>query len=152
MGTSWNPARTRTPRQPGCNLHRLPPWGCGGDRQYRAILSFNTGGLPDNAVITRVTLKIKKQGLLGTNPFTILGRLKADIRKPYFSATPWLVTTDFQAAADKVMVGTFTMNPWNNWYIGVIESAGYPYINKTGATQFRLRFYKDDNDDGTRIT
>ena len=119
-----------------------------GDKQYRAILSFNTGGLPDNAVITKVTLKIKKQGVVGTNPFTILGRLKADIRKPYFGTFPGLQVTDFQAAANKVFVGTFTINPVNNWYIAVIGSAGYPYINKTGTTQFRLRFYKDDNDDG----
>src|SRR5687768_967004 len=32
-------------------------------QQYRAILSFNTASLPDNAVITKMTLKIKKQGV-----------------------------------------------------------------------------------------
>ncbi len=117
------------------------------DKQYRSILSFNTAALPDNAVITKVTLKIRKQVVVGTNPFTILGRLKADIRKPYFGAFPGLQVTDFQAAANKVLVGTFTNKPVSNWYTAVIGSIGYPYINKTGTTQFRLRFYKDDNDD-----
>ncbi|MRR32289.1 hypothetical protein EG834_18615, partial [bacterium] len=38
-----------------------------GDKQYRAILSFNTAGLPDNATVVKATLKIRKQGLTGTD-------------------------------------------------------------------------------------
>ncbi|MCJ7723500.1 MAG: hypothetical protein MUP03_05150, partial [Anaerolineales bacterium] len=52
------------------------------DKQYRAILSFNTSTLPDNAVITKVTLKIRKQGLVGSNPFSTHQGLLVDIRKP----------------------------------------------------------------------
>jgi len=118
-----------------------------GNNQYRAILSFNSGALPDTAVITRVALKIRKQGLLGTDPFTFLGGLRVDIRKPYFGAGPGLVISDFQAVAGKSAVGTFGAESVGNWYSAVIFSTGYPYINKTGTTQFRLRFYKDDNDD-----
>jgi FG-GAP repeat len=119
-----------------------------GDKQYRAILSFDTSGLPDNAVFIKVTLKIKKLGLSGTNPFTILGGLKVDIRKPFFGTSLALVVSDFQAAPGKSGVGTFGTPPVSNWYSAVIGSAGYPYINKTGPTQFRLYFTKDDNDDG----
>ncbi|MBZ5586629.1 MAG: cadherin-like domain-containing protein, partial [Acidobacteriia bacterium] len=54
------------------------------NRQYRAILSFNTGPLPDNAVITAVTLKIKQQGHLGANPFLTLGGIAVDIKKGNF--------------------------------------------------------------------
>jgi hypothetical protein len=43
------------------------------NRQYRTILSFNTASLPNEAVITSVTLKIKQAGLVGTNPFTTQG-------------------------------------------------------------------------------
>jgi murein DD-endopeptidase MepM/ murein hydrolase activator NlpD/Tol biopolymer transport system component len=118
-----------------------------GDKQYRTILSFNTTVLPDNAVITKVTLKIKKMGLVGTDPFTILGGLKVDIRKPFFGTTVNLVVSDFQAAVNRAAVGTFGKTPVNNWYSAVIGSAGYPYVNKTGTTQFRLYFAKDDNDD-----
>jgi hypothetical protein len=119
-----------------------------GDKQYRSILSFNTAGLPDNAVITRVTLKIRKQGVVGTDPFTILGGLRVDIRKPYFGSAATLAVGDFQAAPQKSIVGVFRTTPVNNWYTAVIKSLAYPYINKTGTTQFRLYFTIDDNDDG----
>jgi hypothetical protein len=118
-----------------------------GDKQYRAILSFETSNLPDSAVITKATLKIKKQGLVGTNPFTILGDLKADIRSPFFGTTLNLLVNDFQATVSKAAVGTFVIPPVNNWYSASIGSVAFPYINRTGTTQFRLYFTKDDNDD-----
>ncbi len=118
-----------------------------GDRQYRGILSFDTTDLPDSAVITKITLKIRKQGLIGTDPFTILNGLRVDVRKPYFGTGLGLVASDFQADAGQMAVGTFRTTPVNNWYFAVIGSAGYPHINRTGTTQFRLRFHKDDNDD-----
>ena len=117
------------------------------DRQYRSILSFNTATLPNTAVITNVTLKIRKQGQVGTNPFAILGGLKVDIRKPYFGTTVGLVVSDFKATPGKSAVGTFKSTPVSSWYSAVIGSTGFPYINKTGTTQFRLSFAKDDNDD-----
>ncbi len=36
------------------------------DKQYRSILSFNTAGLPDNAVITRVRFRVKRHSVTGT--------------------------------------------------------------------------------------
>jgi len=119
------------------------------DKQFRAILSFNTATLPNTAVITKVTLKIKKQGQVGTNPFTALGGLRVDIRKPFFGTNVDLVISDFQAAAGKPSVATFAVTPVNNWYSAAIGSAGYPYINLAGTTQFRLRFATDDNDNNT---
>ena len=117
------------------------------DRQYRSLLSFNTSTLPDNAVINSVALKIKKQGLVGTNPFTTHQGLKVDIRKPFFGATLALVAGDFQAAASKSAVGTFGSTPVSGWYSVKLNSSAYAYVNKTGTTQFRLRFLLDDNDD-----
>ena len=117
------------------------------DKQYRSILSFNTATLPDTAVITMVTLKIRKQGLVGTNPFTILGGLKVDMRKPYFGTTVGLLVSDFQAAAGRIGVATFGATPVNNWYSAVLTAVGRNYLNKTGTTQFRLYFAVDDNND-----
>lgn len=117
------------------------------NKQYRAILHFNTSALPDNSVITKVTLKIRKQGLVGTNPFTILGGLKVDMRKPYFGTSSGLVASDFQAAAGKSTVATFNATPVSNWYSAMLNAVGRAYVNKTGATQFRLRFMTDDNND-----
>lgn len=118
-----------------------------GDRQYRAILSFNTSTLPDNAIITNVTLKIKKDSPVGTDPFTILGGLKVDMRKPYFGATVGLVIGDFQAAAGRSEVATFNPIPVDNWYSAVLISLARAYVNKKGPTQFRVYFTTDDNDD-----
>ncbi len=117
------------------------------DKQYRAILHFNTGPLPDNAVITKVTLKIRRQGLVGTNPFTILNGLKVDMRKPYFGTTLGLVISDFQTAAGKNVVALFGVTPVNYWYSANLNAIGRAYLNKTGYTQFRLRFGLDDNND-----
>ena len=46
------------------------------NRQYRSILSFGTGWLPDNATIYSVTVKVKKQHLTTANLFTQLGGLR----------------------------------------------------------------------------
>jgi hypothetical protein len=70
-----------------------------------------------------------------------------DIRKPYFGTTVSLVASDFQAVVSKAGVGTFGATPVSNWYSAIVGSLGYPYINLTGTTQFRLYFTKDDNDD-----
>jgi hypothetical protein len=115
------------------------------DRQSRAILHFDTSALPDDAVITNVTLKIKKQGLAGTDPFTILGGLTVDMRRPSFGALA-LALTDFQASAPRVAVSTFGATPVANWYSAILNASGRSYVNKTGTTQFRLRFATDDND------
>ena len=56
-----------------------------GDRQYRAILSFNTSGLPDNATITSAVIRIEQKAApTGVNPFSVLGTLFVDVRAPYF--------------------------------------------------------------------
>lgn len=117
------------------------------DRQYRAILSFFTASLPDKAVISSVVLKIKKQGLVGTNPFTILNSLILDIRKPAFGSKS-LETSDFQTPASLEGVGTFGSVPTAGWYTASLAETSYPFINLTGTTQFRLLFQLDDNDDG----
>jgi len=119
------------------------------NRQYRAILSFNTSGLPDDAVITKVMLKIKKQGLVGTDPFTTHGNILVDVRKGAFGGNNALQLTDFQAAASKDDAGTIKNTPSSGWYSVSFNSSAFPYIyiNLTGVTQFRLRFALDDNND-----
>jgi len=127
----------------------------GQDRQYRAILSFNTSGMPDDAVITNVTLKIKKQGLAGTDPFTTHGNIMLDVRKGAFGGNNALQLADFQAAPSMKPTGTINNTPSSGWYpVIFIYYPPFPniyniykYINLTGVTQFRLRFQKDDNDD-----
>jgi glucose/arabinose dehydrogenase len=117
------------------------------NRQYRAILSFNTAGLPDNAVIVSAKLRIKEKRQIGGNPFNSHGYLAGDIYMGNFGNNPHLESIDFSTRASKNNVVRFTINPINAWYTKSVNSVGLSYINKSGNTQFRLRFVLDDDND-----
>jgi len=85
--------------------------------------------------------------VVGTDPFTTHGVLQGDIRMGSFSANSALQLVDFQAASSRDAVLTFTNNPVNSWYSNGLAPVYFEYIKKTGATQFRLRFAVQDNDD-----
>jgi hypothetical protein len=116
------------------------------DRQYRTILSFGTAAIPDNAVITKVTLKVRMASVTGTDPMTTHNSLVVDIKKKYFYTLPLLQVQDFQAVPGKYKVGKFPTTPYSGWYQAVLYKGAFSYINKTGRTQLRLRFLMDDND------
>jgi hypothetical protein len=116
------------------------------DKQFRSILSFNTAALPDTAVITSVTLRILRQSVVGTDPFTTHGNLLMDIKMEAFSGSAALQLTDFQGAADQSGI-VIPNTPAGAWYSKRLPPAALSLINKTGFTQFRLRFARDDNDD-----
>ena len=82
---------------------------------------------------------------MGSDPFTVLGALQADIRSGYFGSSPGLESVDFQAPASRANAAGNLIPLADNWYaLGL--SKGNAYINKTGRTQLRLRFTLDDND------
>ncbi len=117
-------------------------------KQYLGILSFGTGAvLPDNAVITGITLKVKRQAVVGGgNPVTTFQGFMVDIKNGFFGA-PILQAADFQTLANKTY-GPFNTALVGGWYsINLIS--GKAYINKlatnSGLTQIRLRFKLDDN-------
>jgi hypothetical protein len=118
------------------------------DRQYRAILDFDTAGLPDDAVITAVTLRIKKQGITGTNPFTTHGLLLVDMKTGFYHEIRALEKYDFQAVGSRGNVGRFIKTPSGGWYRAPLRARNYGLVNVTGITQFRLRFEIVDDDDG----
>jgi hypothetical protein len=116
------------------------------DRQYRAILSFNTYNLPDNATIIKVTLKVKRNGVIGGgDPLNIFQGLKVDIKKGIFGASA-LELGDFKATAGK-SYGPFSPFLSSSWY-SLNLTNGKGYINTMGNTQIRLRFSLDDNNNG----
>jgi hypothetical protein len=117
------------------------------NKQYRGILSFDTKDLPDNAIITSATLKIKQFSTVGTNPFTTHGSLVVDIKKPSFGTNASLAKSDFEASAGLSGVAAFDPIPTDSWYTATLGSAAFSQINLTGTTQFRLAFTLDDNND-----
>ncbi|HTP01489.1 MAG TPA: PQQ-dependent sugar dehydrogenase [Anaerolineales bacterium] len=116
-------------------------------RQWRAVLSFNTPSLPDRAVITMAHLRIKQASISSSSPFGTLGSLVADMGVPRFGPSAGLEKPDFQAGATKTAAATFNPTPSSGWYTGAVATANLGLINRTGRTQFRLRFTLDDNND-----
>jgi hypothetical protein len=118
-------------------------------QQYRGILSFNTGAaLPDNAVITSVTLKVRQQAILGGgNPISIFGGFMFDVKDGFFGSAAALQAGDFQAAASQ-SYGPAGPAPVGGWYSFNLTNAK-AFVNKlatnAGLTQIRLRFKLDDN-------
>ena len=115
------------------------------NRQYRAVLSFDTAGVPDGASVISAYLMVKKAGMVGdTSPLTWI---RLDEVNPYFGSGPGLVRTDFQAPEDSYPndLTEFTID----WYAAgpLFALAPDGGINKTGTTQFRPRFNTaTDND------
>ena len=121
------------------------------DRQYRGLLHFPTFYLPDNAVVTKAVLMIKKKDTVGTDPFTTHGSITADIKRGLFlSPTSYAINPlppeIFQATADMYSAGIIQNNPSNGWYWTSLDSKALRYINLLGGTQMRLQFQLDDND------
>ena len=117
------------------------------DRQYRSILDFDTSSLPDGAVVVGVTLRIKKQGFSGINPFTTHGFLTVDQKTGFFHDNPVLEKLDFHAIGSRGNVGRFIKTPVLGWYRAPLRVPSHALVNLAGHTQFRLRFATDDNDD-----
>lgn len=118
------------------------------DRQYRSVLDFDTSALPDGAVVTGLTLRIKRESITGVNPFTSFGFLKMEVATGYFHGDPALERFDFHAVG-RGGVGRFISTPAEGWYRAVLRFAAYDLVSPTGSTQFRLRFARDDDDDQT---
>jgi len=114
------------------------------NKQYRSLLYFDTSRLPDNAIITKATVKIKKVGVTGTDPFTTHGALIADMAKGFFGLSS-LETTDFQAPGALIQnAGSFVATALSTYQL-TLNPVNFKYVNPFGVTQFRLRFTLDDN-------
>jgi len=118
------------------------------DKQYKAVVSFDTSAIPDGAIILSATLRLRRGTVSGTNPFTTHGTCWADVQTGSFSGSTALQAGDFQAAATAVQAASLT-NAANNldWSTGNLNAAGLAAINKTGTTQLRVYFNLDDNND-----
>ncbi len=116
------------------------------DQQVKSILHFNTSAIPDNAVITRVTMRLKPESITGDNPYDTHGYLVVDIKGPFFGASQNLQTDDFQAVEDMPVACTM-FQTGVDWHMCIVKGTAYQYINRDGITQFRMRFQTSDNDD-----
>jgi len=120
------------------------------DTPIRAILSFSTGSLPNNAIVTGVTLKVKQAAVYG-DPMTSLKGIMVDVKRGFFGIAPLLESNDFQAVGSKSL-GPFKPALENNWF-SIDLTGAYAYINKlstsSGLTQIRLRFKLNHNNNNS---
>lgn len=117
-----------------------------GNKQLVGILSFGTASLPDNAIIQSAVLRIRHQAIVGLDPFAEFTHLAVDMKEGAFG-TLALELSDFNATADAQAVGAINSTLVNNWYSLSLNATGRGLVNLiSGATQFRLRFNPDDND------
>ena len=117
-------------------------------QQHIAVLHFDTSSIPDNATITSATISIRRLGKNG-DP-SVLGTITVDIKNGYYGTSDALAAHDFEAASSATDVATLPYPAANgNWVEGDLNSSGLSNINKTGCTQFKIRFTTDDDNDGT---
>ena len=118
------------------------------DKQYKAVVSFDTSSIPDGATILSATLRLRRGTVSGTSPFTTHGTCWADVQTGGFSGSATLQTGDFQAVATVSQAASLTNAATNgSWSEGSLNAAGLAAIDKTGTTQLRIYFSLDDNDD-----
>ena len=147
----WVRESTRTSSVGGARNAGATTFRVGDDatrRQYVGVLSFATGAaLPDTAVITSVTLRMRRSAVVGGgNPLTAFQGFVLDLKNGTFGI-PALQAGDFQAAAD-ASYGPFSPAPAGGWYAIDLTGAA-DNINQlgtgSGLTQIRVRFQLPNN-------
>ncbi len=117
-------------------------------QQYLGLLSFNTGSLPDDAILTGVTLKVKRQAVIGGgDPVATFKGLMIDLKNGFFGSSALLQASDFQNPGGKTLGPVSPILVANTYNLNLISDKNN--INKlatdNGLTQIRLRFRLDDN-------
>ncbi|MCP3961439.1 MAG: DNRLRE domain-containing protein [bacterium] len=133
----------------GAGKSALRPGDHKNDRQYKAVVSFDTSSIPDGATIVSATLRLRRGKVTGTNPFTTHGVCWVDVHSGGLGGSTALANGDFEAAAS-VAKSTTLSSPAadGDWSEGSLDPVGLTAVDKTGTTQLRFYFDLDDNDDG----
>jgi exo-beta-1,3-glucanase (GH17 family) len=108
------------------------------NRRARAFLVFDTHGLPGEALITSVKVKVLAQGVEGFDPLKYGRRVRIDICPQTFGRSPALRPSDFGVDLVCYFVGLFQVTPVNGWYNFDFDPAAFASINLSGATRLRL--------------
>ena len=126
------------------------------NRAYRTILSFDTSSLPENATVIEATVGIRRigaiQGLIpiGTEHKTF-GDILVDVASAPFNSNVALETADWQAPASKLAASMFAYPAYSDGMtiFSRLESPDLGLVNRSGHTQFRIRYQFDDDFDNS---
>jgi hypothetical protein len=114
------------------------------DRQYLAILSFDTSSIPDSVTIQSARLELTLGGSAGTITH---GPLTVDIIGGTFGASA-IENADFQTVPGAAGVATLS-DQGGSIHAGNFSGAALAHINTAGRTQFKIRYLLDDDENGT---
>ena len=116
--------------------------GRGSDGKYnRALLSFDTSSLPDNAVILAATVELTHRGNYGDPWSSPSGnQLVVDIRSGCFGSSCSLLASDHTAGATAETIAVVPAFGSGTQHSADFNAAGLAAISTTGTTQLRLRF------------
>ncbi len=112
---------------------------------YRGFLTFDTSSISDDEEITSAALYIRRQSLVGRNPFDTVGdpwgKPRLDVKTGTFGA-PEVEADDFAAPADVVDGGCLYGSLRQDGYWARLEltADALAALNRDGFTQFRLYF------------
>src|SRR6478752_6675697 len=116
------------------SIHKIGDKGMYNTDTYRTILSFDTSSLPDDAIITDVSLKIYRKSSTGN-----ISSLKGDIKSGVFGTSSALEQIDYQASPSISAGFQMSVPSLNNGYTTIqLPSSLWGYMNRAGKTQFRL--------------
>lgn len=126
--------------------------GDNADAPFRGVISFNTAALPDTATILSAELRLfSTQAPIG-NPWVGLGHLVADVRSGCLGSACALAASDFEAAVSLSEAVTFVAPTGTSGagtpITGTLTGGALSVLNKTGTTQFKVRFQNTSNRNG----
>lgn len=127
--------------QPALGTYANLAVGRGTDAKHnRALLSFDTSGLPDTATITRAYVTVTYSSASGDPWANPAGNtLVVDVKTGTFGAAG-TETTDYSAAATASAVASIAKFTSGAKSSSDFTSSGLSAVNRTGRTQLRLRF------------
>jgi len=123
------------------------------DRQFKAVVSFETKDLPDDATLLTATLRLRRGAVTGSDPFDTLGTCWVDVHLGGLGGSTHLDESDFEAVAD-VPRSAALSRPLSQgvWSEASLDQVGLSAIDRDGTTQLRFYFDLDDNDNSNRDT
>ncbi len=121
------------------------------DRQFKGIVSFETKDLPNDATILSATLRLRRGIVTGGDPFDTFGTCWVDVHFGGLGGSTDLAVGDFEAVADVPRSAALSRPLGQDaWSEANLDLVGLSAINKEGATQLRVYFDLDDNDNSSR--
>jgi len=119
------------------------------NEQSRPVFAFQTSPLPNTANVTRARLFFAREGVYGSDPFSLSNPLKVAVNTgpigaPFLELADWNAVLTYDNVATVSALGT-TGKKWKVELDGGLVPPANLGINLTGLTQIRMAFNLETN-------